>query len=391
VYWWEVLGGIYGLLLFLVLGFYLNKMRHLPSLKHANEISTNGPLVSIIVPVKNEADTIEECLSSLINLEYKSKEIIVVLGESNDGSEEIIRKFDDKIKIIHEPSLPDGWIGKNWACYIGYQNSNGDLLLFTDGDTIHDKHLLSKAVSIIVNENVDMITFFPKFIFRSFWEKLITPLIAVFIGISNSVWNLNNDRSKSFLGNGQYILIRRNVYESIGGHQIIKNIIIEDYALAGLVKHHGYKLRGYNAPQLLKVKMYNNFSELWEGWTKNIYSGIGSLKRTIIFIFMLIGLIIPYISSIISLMQLTNNHFSLLLLNLLPTFLMLTAGFVIYKSYGTTPILTLLLPVTIFLIITLIINSTIKSLLSNISWKGKKYQKVGNVKEFLEKSTRNHV
>ncbi|MEM3832321.1 MAG: glycosyltransferase family 2 protein [Thermoprotei archaeon] len=182
MYWWEVLGGIYGLLLFLTLGFYLNKIRHLPSLKQINKIIDNGPLVSIIVPVKNEADTIEECLSSLINLKYKSKEIIVVLGESTDGSEEIVRKFSDEIKIIREPPLPDGWIGKNWACYIGYQNSSGGLLLFTDGDTSHDEYSLSKTVSIIINENVDMITLFPKFIFRSLWEKLITPLIAVFIG-----------------------------------------------------------------------------------------------------------------------------------------------------------------------------------------------------------------
>lgn len=382
--WWDVLGGIYGLLSFFILGFYLNKMRYLPSLKKSEGCIDYNLFVSIIVPVKDEADTIEECLRSLINLNYKLKEIIVVLGKSHDGTEEIVNKFSDKVKIVHEPPLPDGWIGKNWACYVGYQSSKGELLLFTDGDTIHEECSLSKAVSIIVNENADMVTFFPKFIFRSFWEKLITPLIAVFIGISNRVWDLNNDKSNSFLGNGQYILIRRDVYEKVGGHKTVKDIVIEDYALAGLIKRSGYKLRGYNAPQFLKVKMYHNFSELWEGWTKNIYSGIGSVQRTIIFIAILFGLIFPYIFSAISFIQFIHGYPSPLILNVLPVLLMLAAGFIVYRSYDAPKIFALLIPFAMLLIITLIINSTIKSLLSSISWKGKKYRKIRSAKKFLE-------
>ncbi len=379
MYWWEIIGGLYGFLLFIILGFYLNKMRYLPRLDNVKGIS-KGSLVSIIVPVKDEEDTIEECLSSLINIKYEPKEIIVVLGESHDRTEEIVRKFN--VKIVHEPPLPDGWVGKNWACYIGYKHAKGELLLFTDGDTIHSEDSLSRTVGVVFNEGADMVTLFPKFVFRSFWEKLITPLIAIFIGLTNRVWNLNDDKSKAFLGNGQYILIRRMTYEKIGGHQAVRDMIIEDYALAGLIKRNGYKLRGYYAPQLLKVKMYHSFNELWEGWSKNIYSGIGDIKRTIIFILILSGLLLPYFFIIIVFSQLLNGYFSLLVLNLLPILLLIIAGIIVYKDYDAE-ILVFLIPIAIFIIIMLIFNSLIQSTLLSVSWKGRKYHKIRSIKKFL--------
>lgn len=385
MYWWEMFSGVYGFLLFIVLGFYLNKMRYLPRLYNINGVD-NGPLVSIIVPVKNEEDTIEECLSSLINVKYRSKEIIVVLGKSHDKTEEIVKRFVDKVKIVYEEVVPNDWVGKNWACYVGYQHANGKLILFTDGDTIHSEDSLSKIVNITLNERADMVTLFPKFIFRSFWERLVTPLIAIFIGISNKVWDLNNDDGKSFLGNGQYILIRRDVYEKIGGHMSVRNIIIEDYALAGLIKKHGYRLRGYYAPELLSVKMYRSFSELWEGWTKNIYSGIGSIKRTLMLISILLGLLFPYIFTIFALLQLLHWSFSLLTLNILPVFLLFIAGVIVYKNYDSGILYAFLVPLSILIVIVLIFNSMLRSILFDVSWKGRKYHKVKSVKEFL-----NHV
>lgn len=382
MYWWEFFGGVYGFLLFVVLGFCLNRMRYLPRLYNVNG-GDEGPLVSIIVPVKDEEDTIGECLSSLVNVRYRSKEIIVVLGESRDGTEEIVRGFGDRVRVVYEGSLPDGWVGKNWACYVGYRYASGELLLFTDGDTIHSEDSLSKVVGVVLGEGADMVTLFPKFVFRSFWEKLVTPLIAIFIGISNRVWELNDDSSSSFLGNGQYLLIRHDVYERIGGHRSVRDIVIEDYALAGLVKKYRYRLRGYYAPELLRVKMYRSFSELWEGWTKNIYSGVGGVWNVIMLIFVFLGLLLPYVFVVFALLQFVNGVLSLLVFNVLPVFLLFVAGVVVYRSYDVGIFYAFLVPFGILIIVVLIFDSMLRSVLWGVSWKGRKYFKVRSVKEFL--------
>src|SRR5437867_9440730 len=122
---------------------------HFPALPEKSGSTPNGLMVSIILPVRNQANTASECVTSLVGLDYPVKEIIVVDGNSTDGTQDILRRFNGKIKLVKEGPLPQDWVGKNWACHLGYQLAAGDLLLFTDGDSIHSQDSLAKTVNYL--------------------------------------------------------------------------------------------------------------------------------------------------------------------------------------------------------------------------------------------------
>ena len=256
----------------------------IPSLK-TNYKLNNEPLVSIIIPAKYEKENIEKCLSSILSLEYSNKEIIVVAGD--EDTKAVAEKFKN-VKVIKEPPLPQGWIGKNWACYIGYKNSKGDYLLFTDADTIHSKETLKLAVAKCEEENIGLLTLVPGLIMESKWVKSFLPIIGQFIVIYTLAPYTNKDNTKFVFGNGQFLLFKRSVYEKIGTHEAVKKDIIEDFHLAKLVKQNGYKVRVYNGLNLLRVRMYRNLKEMVQGWSKNLYLGLGAkIYYLIIAIFLL--------------------------------------------------------------------------------------------------------
>src|SRR5690348_11277673 len=124
-------------LVFLLAGYEYLTLMHFPALPESSAPAPSNFTVSIILPVRNQANTVSECVTSLVELDFPRKEIIVVDGNSTDGTREILSSFDGEIRIVSEDPLPSGWVGKNWACHIGYQHAKGDLLMFTDGDSIH--------------------------------------------------------------------------------------------------------------------------------------------------------------------------------------------------------------------------------------------------------------
>jgi chlorobactene glucosyltransferase len=231
------------------------------------------PKVSIIVPVKDEEDTIELCLDTLLNLEYSSKEIIVIEGGSEDGTGRVLQTYSDKVTVLNERALPDGWIGKNWACHLGYLRSKGELLLFTDGDTAHVPSSLKRSVKHLLTNDVDMVSIYPKLVTRSFGERLMTPLIAFLIFIYSGGNRVNDDASSRHMANGQYILTTKSTYEKVGGHAAIKNEIVEDVKMAEAYKSRGCRVRVVYGFDALETRMYSDFGELWRGWVKNTYAG----------------------------------------------------------------------------------------------------------------------
>ncbi len=132
--------------IFLFAGYEYRTLMHFPALPMASGNSSGIQLVSIILPVRNQVRTVQECVRSLIGAKYARKEILVVDGHSTDGTREILQSFRGQITVVEEEPLRPGWIGKNWACHLGYKRAKGDLLLFTDGDSIHGTDSLTRAV-----------------------------------------------------------------------------------------------------------------------------------------------------------------------------------------------------------------------------------------------------
>jgi chlorobactene glucosyltransferase len=368
-------------LVFLLAGYEYLTLMHFPALP-GNSVSTpNGPRVSIILPVRNQANTVSECVTSLVGLDYPEKEIIVVDGSSNDGTQDILKSFDGKIRIVEEEPLPQGWVGKNWACHLGDKQATGDLLMFTDGDSIHARDSLAKTVNYLEATKADLVTLAPAAILRTFWEKLLQPpifwLIMMFVG---GKWVNDDHKPRWALGNGQYMLFRREAYDKIGGHHAVRDRITEDYSLARLIKAQGLKLRMVTASDSLGVRMYSTLPEIWRGWRKNFYtvSGNHPLFRAAYRLMLLFTfLVLPFIvlGYGVYLARVTPLNIYLATGAFMASFLWL--GLIILdRSIQVNPIYALLLPLAILIYIGIGIDSTIRGALGRgFSWKGRVYGK----------------
>lgn len=239
-----------------------------------------APLVSIIVPARNEAENISPCVASLLNSVYPRREIIVVDDDSVDGTSDILRILEEHskggLRIVSGEPLPAGWLGKPWACWQGYQRASGELLLFTDADTRHDDALLGHAVGALRNRDVDMVSVLPRQLLVSFWERLIMPHVFALIMLRYpDLGRVNRTRDpRRVIANGQFLLIRRAAYEAIGGHESLRTEVVEDQAIAQRVIDSGHRLFVAHAEELMETRMYRSLSGIIEGWSKNLATAI---------------------------------------------------------------------------------------------------------------------
>lgn len=224
-----------------------------------------GRRVSIIVAAKNEADTLRESLASLTELEYPGKEVIVVCGPSNDGTEEVAQEFAGKVTVIREPERPPDWLGKSWACHNGYLRSTGDILLFADGDVIHSRESLGAVLANLDSRKADLLSLWPEIVTRTRSERLIFPTSIFFLCAGVAASSRRTPAGRRVNGaNGQYIMIRRDAYSAIGGHAAIKTDIMEDSAIGRRAIGHGLEVLNADGEGYVKVKPYSRFGEAWE-------------------------------------------------------------------------------------------------------------------------------
>jgi len=217
-------------------------------------------LISFIIPVRNEKENIIDCINSIKNSISENYEIIVVDDNSNDGTYELLKKIEN-IKVIRVENKPENAIGKNYALYIGYLNSNGEILIFLDADVRITKEGLNSALNLI--KNYDVVSFSPKQITKTFFEFSIQPIIFYFL-------EYHYPYSKSIALNGQFIAIKRSVYEDIGTHKALLSEVLEDVKMAKLLSEKGYKIY-FNKTNEIYCRMYKNLREIIYGWSKNLY------------------------------------------------------------------------------------------------------------------------
>ncbi len=266
------------------------RLRNRASLEEYSAIpSAAVPLVSVIVPARNEARNIEPCVRSILATSWPNIEVIVVDDHSGDGTGEIARRIaleDPRVRVISNPDLPDGWIGKQWACHNGQLAARGTFLLFTDADTRHGPELLTRSMNALREVRADLFTVVGSQIMGSFWERLIQPhvfgMLAARFGDMKHVNASRNPYDK--IANGQFILVSRETYDRAGGHEAVRTHIAEDMRLAQEWTRLGYSVQVIGAFDYLETRMYEGFGELWRGWGKNIWAAgrdsIGMGRRT---------------------------------------------------------------------------------------------------------------
>ncbi len=253
---------------FLVYGYRKNH----PPLLPLSSSPSNGPKVSVIVPAKNEEKNIVNCLDSLVRQNYKNLEIIVVDDRSDDSTPQILEDYSVKIKIpfkvVRIEKLPPGWTGKNHAMMAGSRAARGEWLLFTDADTTHSRESVSTSLECAIERNIDFLTLAPEAECRTFWEKTVQPLAVGSLAIWFEPKKINDSKSAVVLANGQFILIKKTVYEKVGGNESVKDLVVEDVELARKVRQAGFLVQFLNGTLLYSTRMYSSLKEIRTGWTR---------------------------------------------------------------------------------------------------------------------------
>lgn len=240
---------------------------------------SGAPLVSVIVPARNEERSIGACLRSLVRSRYPAFEVIVVDDRSDDRTGAVARDVGsgnaERIVVLDGEPLPDGWIGKPWACRQGYREARGDLLLFTDADTVHGPDLLRRAVRTLDDDRAAAVTVAGRQELGSFWEKVVQPQIFALLAFRFPDLRapVEPGRCDRAVANGQYLLFRREAYEAIEGHEGVRSEVVEDLRLAQRLCDGGRRLSVRLAQDELSTRMYRSLGEMIEGWSKNLALG----------------------------------------------------------------------------------------------------------------------
>ncbi len=240
------------------------------------------PNVSAIVPARNEEDTIAAAIISLA-AQPEIAEIIVVDDQSTDRTAEVLQALSagtPKLRLLQSGALPSGWVGKNYALSIGATAAKCDWLLFTDADAVHLPGSTNRALETAAKWEAALISYSPEQVMKTWWEKSLIPFVYARLA-HRFLYGLSDPDSSAAAANGQYLLIRKDAYQAIGGHASVAGEVLEDVALARRAKQAGYKL--YFAPgnSVVRVRMYRTFAVMWEGWTKNLYPLMGGTRSAV--------------------------------------------------------------------------------------------------------------
>jgi chlorobactene glucosyltransferase len=239
--------------------------------------STHLPMISVIIPARNEERNIRRCLEALLSQTYPNYELIVVDDRSTDGTSRILHQLGKDnvcLQVVQGTELPESWAGKPHALVQGARAAKGEWLCFMDADTFADRRLLWTTYQVAVNTQADMFSILTDQELGSFWERTVLPLVFLGLSFGFPAERVNDPSKPDAIANGQFILIKQPVYEAVGSHSAVKGRIDEDKAIAVLVKQAGYHLVVADGRQVASTRMYTNLLEIWEGWTKNIYLGL---------------------------------------------------------------------------------------------------------------------
>jgi cellulose synthase/poly-beta-1,6-N-acetylglucosamine synthase-like glycosyltransferase len=234
-------------------------------------------VITAIVPARDEEAVIAACVESLAK-QSEITEIVVVNDQSSDKTAAIVRDLATritKLRLLEAQEPPPGWVGKNNAVTIGARNATSEWLLFTDADVKLEEGATARAFKIAGENQAALVSFSPEQITKKWYEKALIPFVYCRLARRFSYANVNDPKSGAAAANGQFLLIKRDVYEAVGGHARFASDVLEDVALAAAVKAAGHRLWFGPGKGIVRARMYRTFAAMWEGWTKNLYRLMG--------------------------------------------------------------------------------------------------------------------
>jgi chlorobactene glucosyltransferase len=244
------------------------------------------PLVSILIPARNEAPVIGQTITRLLQQTYPNFELLVLDDQSQDGTGLIAHRAggnDPRLQILSGFPMTIGWSGKNHACHILSQHARGEILIFTDADTLWQPEALAALIGQMQHHNADLLSVWPTQITETWAERLVVPLIMLaIVGYLPLVMTHYSPLALFAAANGQCMAWRRDAYQSVGGHEAVKASVLEDVLLARRAKQFNLRLRLCDGANLIACRMYNNWPSVRDGFAKNILAGYGSAGALVI-------------------------------------------------------------------------------------------------------------
>jgi len=357
--------------------YNLRTMVRLPS---GHDLPESLPLVSVLVPARNEARNIRDCLEMLVGQDYPNVEIIVLDDDSSDATPEIVREVaasHSQVRLVMGQPLPPGWHGKTWACQQLSKEARGEWLLFADADTRHRPNSISAAVAAACGQGLDLVSLIPDMALKSFWERVIMSVVPfIFVGCAPHSLFTKTRLPALSAAIGPFMLFRREVYGRFGGHEAVRSDIAEDIFIARCVKRAGGRIALADGAETLRVEFYSGFQEVWRGLTKSTFAvfdyslpGIAAMVATFAVLFL--G---PYVFLYQAWQHGLSDlaHFSLPLTQIVLTWVsmwLIDGRFLIPRRYA------FLLGLTVFMAILFCLHSVWCSLFgAGTVWKDRAYQ-----------------
>lgn len=262
-------------LLVIVLTAVLNALLF-PRLRRTAVVD-DAPLVSVLIPARNEAKVIAQSVLALLNQRYSNLEVIVLDDNSEDGTGEFAwqaAQGDRRLRVINGQDLPPGWLGKNWACHQLAQAATSDVLIFADADVRWSADAVGSVVEMMQQSEADLLTVWPTQHTQSWGERLVVPMMALAIIGYLPIVGVHFTSSAWFAAAcGQCLVFRRRAYEAVGGHAGVGDNVIEDVALAQQIKRKGLRLRMADGAGVIGCRMYEDWASVRKGFAKNILAG----------------------------------------------------------------------------------------------------------------------
>jgi chlorobactene glucosyltransferase len=336
----------------------------------------SNPLISVLIPMRNEAGVIAETVKSLLRQDYPKFEILLLDDQSTDGSAALAlsaAQGDPRLRVLTGTPLPVGWLGKAWACHQLTESARGELLLFTDADVRWQPGALSAIVAEAQRTNANLLTVWPQQETVTWGERLVVPLMGFSILAYLPALAVHYIRWPVFAAAiGQCLLFKREAYAQIGGHAAIRDKIADDMAFAYAIKSRGLRFRMADSAGLLTCRMYRNWAEVRNGYAKNILAGHGNSLAFLAFstifhgwLFILPWLLIP-VSAFAGHWSLFTFYGSLIIITLGIILRALTAAFTQQRLRDAW-----LMPISVFLMTLIAIQGMYWHFTGGSQWKGR--------------------
>ena len=361
------------------------RLRHSRSLNdESDDAPENAQLVTVIVPARNEAHNIGRCVTSILSTTYPNLELVVIDDASTDGTADVARKAaggDSRARIVRNSPLPDGWFGKQWACATGAKVARGDILQFTDADTVHGRDLVTRSINAMRRANADLFSIAGRQELGGFWEKVIQPQIFTILSMRyGGTESVNQSgRVSNKIANGQCIFVRRESYDAIGGHGSVRASVAEDLLLAQRFFAARKRVVLMLGIDQLSTRMYASLGGIISGWRKNVFAGgldsvpFGKMGRTL---FPLV-LVLPPLLELLPVLALVLAGFGmaagtmLLLWAAISCAATLLWWVVAYITLDENPLYALAYPLGALMLLYIFVSAVIRG--RRVSWKGRTY------------------